>query len=312
MWNQQRRPEETAEEALQRRKKESEKVEQRLVAISTEEEFADELLRAGNKLVVLEVQSQTVCQTGWDEEPELQWEADRKAALEPCRELKHVFLRTARDCPDVVFLTLDADDEEGAGLQEKLGIEVLPTVQFYREGNLLWEHKGYPVMQQNLGEGVLFFGDSAADGVKASTYVTEIHSKADFESFIAQPDDQVLTVVDVSLSNASPCIHIYPAVLALAKNFQGYASFARLLGDESEELGQLMSAYNIVQVPTFLFFRAGKETGRHVGSSRGDLIGQILAQQSALGIAPPTPQGQVAQRRSTPSKAEKRQKKSLW
>lgn len=47
MWNQQRRPEETAEEALQRRKKESEKVEQRLVAISTEEEFADELLRVG-------------------------------------------------------------------------------------------------------------------------------------------------------------------------------------------------------------------------------------------------------------------------
>lgn len=31
---------------------------------------------------------------------------------------------------------------------------------------------------------------------------------------------QVLTVVDVSLTSASPCLRIFPAVLALAKNFQ--------------------------------------------------------------------------------------------
>jgi hypothetical protein len=43
------------------------------------------------------------------------------------------------------------------------------------------------------------------------------------------------------------------------------------------------------QVPTFVFYRSGKEVGRHVGSSRGDLIGQILMQQNALGIAPPPP-----------------------
>ena len=42
-----------------------------------------------------------------------------------------------------------------------------------------------------------------------------------------------------------------------------------------------------MQVPTFIFFRKGKEVARHVGSTRGDLIGQILQQQSALGIQPP-------------------------
>lgn len=47
--------------------------------------------------------------------------------------------------------------------------------------------------------------------------------------------------------------------------------------------------WSAVQVPTFLFFRNGKEVGRHVGSSRGDLIGQILQLQAALGIAPPAP-----------------------
>ena len=37
------------------------------------------------------------------------------------------------------------------------------------------------------------------------------------------------------------------------------------------------------QVPTFIFYRNGEEVGRHVGSSRGDLIGQILAQQASRG-----------------------------
>ena len=43
-----------------------------------------------------------------------------------------------------------------------------------------------------------------------------------------------------------------------------------------------------IQVPTFLFYRGGKATGRHVGSSRADLIGQILQQQNAYGVRPPT------------------------
>ena len=48
------------------------------------------------------------------------------------------------------------------------------------------------------------------------------------------------------------------------------------------------------QVPTFIFYRAGEEVGRHVGSSRGDLIGQILAQQAKHGIQPPPPPGAAA------------------
>jgi hypothetical protein len=56
---------------------------------------------------VLEVRSEEVCQTGFDEEAELQWKADQRAALEPCRTLKHSFERVARECGDVTFLSLD-------------------------------------------------------------------------------------------------------------------------------------------------------------------------------------------------------------
>lgn len=65
------------------------------------------LLQAGDKLVVLNIESPTVCQTGFDEEPELHWKADQAAAMEPCRAIQHTFARTARECADVVFLSLE-------------------------------------------------------------------------------------------------------------------------------------------------------------------------------------------------------------
>ncbi len=48
-----------------------------------------------------------LCQTGFDEEAELNWKEDRDAALRPCKEIKHVFARTARDSPNVTFLALE-------------------------------------------------------------------------------------------------------------------------------------------------------------------------------------------------------------
>lgn len=260
---------------------------------------------------------------------------------------------------------------------------------------------------------MLYYGGSAAGGLKAGEFITELTSREDLQQFVTSQDErvrlsataevfyrrtishasnvskraskqetalistglQVLTVVDVSLSNAIGCVRLFPAVLALAKSFKGFASFARLLGDSNAETQQMMSELDIkavcacaaashalpaylelhqmastqqtsgytcitsssirapqgtlvlpdwsswpnaaamhsapparhctivlhqsqqhsfdrnrmVQVPTMLFYRGGKLVGRHVGSSRGDLMGQILQQQAAHGIRPPPP-----------------------
>ena len=48
-----------------------------------------------------------MCESGLGPEAELHWEEDKKASLSRCANLKHVFARTARDCPDVTFLTLE-------------------------------------------------------------------------------------------------------------------------------------------------------------------------------------------------------------
>jgi hypothetical protein len=290
--------EETPEQAYERRVRESERVEERVRFVNSIPELKSELEKAGDRLVVIEIESQNVCQTGWEEEAELQWKDDQKKALEPCLQLKHVFQRTARDCPDVEFLTVESESENGEELCDYLGVDVLPTVQFWRHGSLLWEHKGVVNLNQDLGEGVLYFGDTAGNNEKASTYVTDLDSQEALRAFVEQEqDEKLLVVVDVSVSDASPCVHIFPAVMALAKNFTGIAKFARILADSNDDLKQFMTEQNITQVPTFLFYRGGKYIGRHVGSSRGDLIGQILAMQNAAGIPPPAPQGGARRQR---------------
>lgn len=54
--------------------------------------------------------------------------------------------------------------------------------------------------------------------------------------------------VQVSLKSATPCVHIFPATMALAKNFVGYAAFGRLIGDSSEETRQLLKELDIKEV----------------------------------------------------------------
>ena len=148
------REHENAEEALQRRLKESARVEERVIQIYTAQDFDRELqevcvsltvhdvvpslaaaiaylhvskgtlacvasatqqrqscMQAGDQLIVLEVESTEVCQTGFDE-VEHHWKEDKEEALIPCRKLKHVLQRTARDSPDVRFVTLEVPVNE--------------------------------------------------------------------------------------------------------------------------------------------------------------------------------------------------------
>jgi hypothetical protein len=227
------------------------------------------------------------------EEAELVWKEDavaaKAAAVARCASIKHTFARTARDCPSVVFLSLDADGERGSAAAAELGVDVLPTVQFWRGGAKLWEHRGFVEMEQDLGEGVLFYGDAAAGGERASQYVAEVGDEGALRAWADAAPPAELAVLFVSSSRAAACVHIFPAVLALARNMAGFATFARLVSDGSAAASAATGALGVTDVPTFVFYRGGAEVGRHVGAARGDLIGQILAQQAAAGIAPPPP-----------------------
>jgi hypothetical protein len=120
-------------------------------------------------------------------------------------------------------------------------------------------------MEQDLGEGVLYFGDTAAGGIHASDYVKELHSEADLQQFLGSQPEEVLTVVGVCVSDASPCIRIFPAVVALARSFKGYATFGRCVVGWAWEAGGLgcwLGAWagNVAQ---------GLGGWRHIGVSAG-------------------------------------------
>ena len=96
--------------------------------------------------------------------------------------------------------------------------------------------------------GILFYGDQAGNGIKASDFITYLHSKEDLQKFVNSQPTNILTIVDVSLQNARACVHIFPAVLALAKNFTGFAHFARIIADESNSTQDVIKDYSVVEV----------------------------------------------------------------
>jgi hypothetical protein len=294
-------------QAIARRRKESEQLEDRTVFVSTVAELDNEMAKAEGKLVVLEITASESC------------EIDAEHAINPnsCQGLKHSFQRTARDCPDAVFIevAIESDSEDSKALLETLGAEVIPTLQFIRSGRLLWEHRGITNLDTDLAEGVLFYGDAGGDGMHPSDYITEIRSKADLEKWTKSLKHEELGVLDISANGAASCIHIYPTVVVLARQFKGYASFARMIADTNDETNDIAKVLDIKAVPTFAFYRDEGVVGSHVGTSRSDLISAILSKQGELGLAPPPPeQGRQARFKQSAAAAKKadKGKKNRW
>ena len=79
----------------------------------------------------------------------------------------------------------------------------------------------------------------------------EITSSAQLDTFVQSQPENVLTVVNIS-SYATPCVRVFPAVLALAKNFVGYAAFGRLLYESSDKTQALANQLKVREVWTTL------------------------------------------------------------
>jgi len=279
---------------------------QRSQPVSTQEELDAFLSEAGDKLVFLSIESTEECDLG--DNPDA-WTVQRSVTddpMAPCLQMKDTLMRVVRECDDAVFLTLTVTEGHSKewDLARELGVTRFPTFQYYMSNELVWEHIGAGSQAgEAIGQGMLYYAGQAAGGTHADEYITQIKDRAAFQEFlelcampqtnqfgadIDVPCDKQLAVLDVSFLKDSPgCVHIYPAVLALAKNTAGACRWARLAGDSGAESSALMKQLNVTEVPTFLFFNGNREVGRYSGTDRYALMNTVIAIQKEEGIKLP-------------------------
>ncbi|MGC8936790.1 MAG: thioredoxin [Candidatus Methanomethylicaceae archaeon] len=82
-----------------------------------------------------------------------------------------------------------------------------------------------------------------------------------FDSFVSTADK--LVVVDFWASWCGPCMVMAPIFEQLAKKYEGKVIMAKVNVDENLEVPQRFGIYGI---PTFVFFKNGKEVARVVGA----------------------------------------------
>jgi len=69
--------------------------------------------------------------------------------------VEHVYAGSGTHCfgSAEIDLVLQIDTEEGQKACDELGIDVIPTVQFWKNNVKLWEHKGIVGLGDDLGQG---------------------------------------------------------------------------------------------------------------------------------------------------------------
>ena len=279
----------------ERRAMESARVAARTNFIASSEELDAALTLAGDNLVMLGLISEEACEGFSD------------AQAKECRQITSSMARIARECPDVTFLECDVLSSNGAKeLADKLGVKDFPTFQYYKHGDLLWQHAGFGAgSHESIAEGVLYYGNEGAGGLKVQDFLTDIETEADLKEFLelCMPPQEVpgfiapvdiecskqLAIVDVSVENDPPsgCLKIFPAVVSLSRNTAGATRWARLVADKNKESKTLAKTLKVTDVPSFVFFADGKEVDRYTGSDRMALMNKVLAFQRENGVKMP-------------------------
>ncbi len=108
------------------------------------------------------------------------------------------------------------------------------------------------------------FGAQASDsptGALAADRSHPIHvSDGDFVDIILKSDK--LAIVDLWADWCGPCHMLAPTIEKLAAEYDGRVVVAKLDVDENPKTS---NSFNILGIPTVLFFRNGKEIDRVVG-----------------------------------------------
>ena len=103
-----------------------------------------------------------------------------------------------------------------------------------------------------------------------SEYVKEVNDSS-FEQEVLQSKQPVL--VDFWAPWCGPCRMIAPTVEAIAEQYQGSASVAKVNVDDNPSIAQ---RYGIKGIPTLILFREGREEERVVGATSKDALARLI------------------------------------
>lgn len=249
---------------------------------------------AGDNLVMVSWESQEECEGAFDQES--------------CKFLSNSLARMAREADDVSFVTIEVvGDDNARRLSTEFNVHTFPTHQYYKNGELLWQHVGAGVgAEAEIAEGVLYYGGQGAKGLHTADYITEVKSRSELDQFLQScappqpaalgfaegfdvPCEKQLAILDISQEKDAPasCIHIFPAVVSLAKNTAGFTRWARLNADAGPEAAALVNELGAATLPTFVFFCNGQIVDKYSGHDRLELMNRVLNFQKANGIRMP-------------------------
>ena len=96
-------------------------------------------------------------------------------------------------------------------------------------------------------------------------------TSAEFEREVLQADGLVL--VDFWAAWCPPCRRLAPTVEALAADYKGRLSVAKVDVDGSPDLAQ---SYGVQSIPTLILFQGGREVDRRLGALAKDELRQFV------------------------------------
>lgn len=97
----------------------------------------------------------------------------------------------------------------------------------------------------------------------------------DQKQFDQALEEGSLMMVDFWAEWCGPCQMLGPVIEALAEQYEGKAVVGKVNVDEEQELAM---RYGVMNIPTVIFFKDGKEIERKIGVMPPQVFAQVLEQ----------------------------------
>ncbi|MEJ5293428.1 MAG: thioredoxin [Candidatus Methanosuratincola sp.] len=125
-----------------------------------------------------------------------------------------------------------------------------------------WDEELRKIKERKLQEITSKKGDEKELSSELSSEKEITVTDGNFENIITNTNS--LVVIDFWATWCGPCMYMVPIFEKIARKYAGKAVFGRMNVDENPKVPGMLGIYGI---PTFVFFKNGKEIDRMVGAT---------------------------------------------